>query len=111
MTNLDRSVAVMLKNVVEGLEHANAPLTHVYFTEGLKYYGQQHCDDANTSEPPSAAMFRGKAARNTCTYGSNACQEDDMLAMNGESLQTAGVHWGATKAPFDEDDPRHLPPN
>ena len=42
MTNLDRSVAVMLKNTVEGLEQANAPLRHVYFTLGLKYYGQSH---------------------------------------------------------------------
>lgn len=32
----------MLENVVEGLEQANAPLKHVYFTLGLKYYGQPH---------------------------------------------------------------------
>lgn len=42
MTNLDRSVAVMLENTVEGLEQANAPLRHVYFTLGLKHYGQPH---------------------------------------------------------------------
>jgi hypothetical protein len=40
MTNLDRSVAVMLKNVVESLELISAPLKHVYFTSGLKHYGQ-----------------------------------------------------------------------
>lgn len=36
---MDRSVAVMLSNVVESLEAANAPLKHVYFTLGLKQYG------------------------------------------------------------------------
>ena len=46
---MDRSVAVMLKNVVEGLEQANAPLKHTYFTSGLKYYGQQLCDYACAS--------------------------------------------------------------
>jgi hypothetical protein len=42
MTNMDRSVAVMLKNVVESLEENHAPLKHVFFTSGLKYYGNLH---------------------------------------------------------------------
>ena len=60
MTNLDRSVAVMLKNTVEGLEQAHAPLKHVYFTEGLKYYGQQHHDHAHAREAEhSQPQFSG----------------------------------------------------
>ena len=38
-TNRDPSVAVMLQNTVEALEGAGARLQHVYFAEGIKYYG------------------------------------------------------------------------
>ncbi|CAK0782934.1 hypothetical protein CVIRNUC_006129 [Coccomyxa viridis] len=38
-SNLDMSTAVWMQNVVEALEAAGAPLKHVYFTQGTKYYG------------------------------------------------------------------------
>jgi hypothetical protein len=111
MTNLDRSVAVMLKNTVEGLEQANAPLKHVYFTLGLKYYGQQHWDHAHASEaahPQSRCFLDVQEATDSMWQQDIPCRAE---RLHKQCVQPAGVHWGPTKAPFDEDDPRHLPPN
>lgn len=46
MSNVDRSVAVMLSNVVEGLEQAESTIKRVYFTMGTKQYGAElvECD-------------------------------------------------------------------
>ncbi|CAL5225443.1 g8261 [Coccomyxa viridis] len=38
-TNVDQTTFVWMKNVVEILEELEAPLVHVYFTQGQKYYG------------------------------------------------------------------------
>lgn len=41
MTNTDRGVAQMLDHLIDGLEANGESLHHVYFTTGLKYYGEQ----------------------------------------------------------------------
>lgn len=41
MTNTDRGVAHMLDHLIDGLEANVEHLQHVYFTTGLKYYGEQ----------------------------------------------------------------------
>ncbi len=35
---VDQTTAKMLVNMVEALEAARAPLQHVYFSQGIKYY-------------------------------------------------------------------------
>lgn len=40
MTNTDRGVAHMLDHLIDGLEANGEALQHVYFTTGLKYYGE-----------------------------------------------------------------------
>lgn len=42
MTNTDRGVAHMLDHLIDGLEANGESLQHVYFTTGLKYYGEQY---------------------------------------------------------------------
>lgn len=41
MTNTDRGVAYMLDHLIDGLEANGESLQHVYFSTGLKYYGEQ----------------------------------------------------------------------
>ena len=41
MTNTDRRVAYMLDHLPDGLEANGESLQHVYFSTGLKYYGEQ----------------------------------------------------------------------
>ena len=43
MTNTDRGVAYMLDHLIDGLEANGESLQHVYFSTGLKYYGEQQC--------------------------------------------------------------------
>ncbi len=38
VAQVDQTTAKMLVNMVEALEAARAPLQHVYFSQGIKYY-------------------------------------------------------------------------
>ena len=41
----DVTTATMLFTMVEALEAAKAPLQHVYFSQGIKYYVRAHTED------------------------------------------------------------------
>ena len=83
-SNLDRSTAVWMENIVEALEAAGSPLKHVYFTQGCAHPTVQSVLTTNapaqtvSAQLPCSVTHRSKGGL-ALGQGRVCCMQDKVL--------------------------------